>query len=71
VKGLRKLATASAAPLGNAVRLLVQVLPGLIGVALVAFGAWLAWPPAGFITAGVLLLADRAWEQIRADRRTT
>lgn len=24
--------------------------------ALIAFGAWLAWPPLGFIVAGVLLL---------------
>jgi hypothetical protein len=26
------------------------------GLALLAYGAWLAWPPAGFITAGVALI---------------
>ncbi|GAB0151104.1 hypothetical protein [Marinobacterium sp. BA1] len=30
---------------------------GLIGAGLCAFGAWLVFPPAGFIVAGVLLLA--------------
>lgn len=37
----------------------VLALRALAGVVLVAFGAWLAWPPAGFIVAGVALLADR------------
>ncbi len=32
-------------------------LIGVIGAALVAYGAWLVFPPAGFITGGVLLLA--------------
>lgn len=36
------------------------------GLALVAYGAWLAWPPAGFIVAGAGLLADRASEELRA-----
>lgn len=27
------------------------------GLGLVAYGAWLAWQPAGFMVAGVLLLA--------------
>lgn len=27
----------------------------LVGFALIAFGAYLAWPPAGFIVAGVLI----------------
>jgi hypothetical protein len=30
---------------------------GLAGVALIAYGAWLIYQPAGFITGGVLLLA--------------
>ena len=30
---------------------------GLAGAALIAYGAWLVFPPAGFITGGVLLLA--------------
>ncbi|WP_208802953.1 hypothetical protein [Microbispora triticiradicis] len=53
---------------GTVLRALGRALPGLLGLVLVAFGAWLAWPPAGLMVAGVLLLADRAWEQIRADR---
>ncbi len=43
---------------------LLSVLPvvlrdvvGLAGAGLVAYGAWLVFPPAGFITGGVLLLA--------------
>ena len=32
-------------------------LIGVIGASLVAYGAWLVFPPAGFITGGVLLLA--------------
>lgn len=31
-------------------------LVGLSGVGLVAYGAWLIYPPAGFITAGFLLI---------------
>ncbi|MBB2914865.1 hypothetical protein FHS43_006177 [Streptosporangium becharense] len=53
---------------GTALRWLATVLPGLAGLALMAYGAWLAWPPAGWMTAGGLLLVDRAWEQIRTDR---
>lgn len=36
-----------------------RALPGLLGVGLVAYGSWLAWRPAGFLSAGVLLLADQ------------
>ena len=32
-------------------------LVGLVGVVLVVYGAWLIYPPAGYITAGLLLLA--------------
>lgn len=28
----------------------------LAGIALLAYGAWLAWHPAGFLTAGALLV---------------
>jgi len=31
-------------------------LAALLGLALLSYGAWRAWPPAGFIVAGVLLL---------------
>jgi hypothetical protein len=30
---------------------------GVAGGGLVSYGAWMAWDPAGFIVAGVLLLA--------------
>lgn len=53
---------------GTALRWLATALPGLAGLLLASYGAWLAWPPAGWMTAGGLLLADRAWEQVRADR---
>jgi hypothetical protein len=44
-------------------RAVVAAVPGLLrdgaglaGAGLVAYGAWLVFPPAGFIVAGVLLL---------------
>lgn len=60
--------TSLAGPVGGALRGLWQALPGLVGVALVFYGAWLAWPPAGFLAAGVLVLADRAWTRMREHR---
>lgn len=45
---------AAATGAGHAVR----VAPALAGLGLVSYGAWLAWHPAGYLTAGVLLLAD-------------
>ncbi|MGV9536570.1 hypothetical protein ACWEU6_21780 [Streptosporangium sandarakinum] len=65
---MSRLADWAAAPAGTAARWLLQVLPGLVGVVLVAYGAWLAWRPAGWMAAGMLLLVDRAWAQVRADR---
>lgn len=44
---------------------LVRALPGLTGLLLLSYGAWMAYHPAGLITAGGLLLADR----IAVDRR--
>lgn len=35
-----------------------KAAPGLVGLALVAYGAWLAYPPAGFVVGGLLVLAD-------------
>lgn len=44
----------------RAARRVVMVTPGVAGPLLVSYGAWLAWPPAGFVVAGVfLLLLDR------------
>ena len=49
--------------LAAAVRSVAMVVPGLVrdmaglcGVGLVSYGAWLIYPPAGFITAGILLI---------------
>jgi len=36
---------------------LVRDIAGLSGVGLVSYGAWLIYPPAGFITGGGLLIA--------------
>lgn len=41
----------------------VVALRGLAGLLLISYGAWLAYPPAGFVIAGVLLLADRVMEE--------
>ncbi len=49
-----------AAGLGHAVRLgrlAVLFVPGLAGAALVSWGAWMAWHPAGLIAAGGFCLA--------------
>lgn len=37
----------------------VRFGPSVLGVGLVAYGAWLAWRPAGFLVAGLLILADQ------------
>jgi hypothetical protein len=41
----------------------VVAVRGLVALALISYGAWLAYPPAGFVTAGVLLLADRLLDE--------
>lgn len=49
------------APLGAALKAAAPALirdgAGLSGVALIAYGAWLVYEPAGFIVAGTLLVA--------------
>jgi hypothetical protein len=40
-------------------RPVVRSIPGAAGALLVSYGAWQAWPPAGFIVAGAFLLAER------------
>ena len=49
--------------LAAAVRTIAGVVPGLVrdlaglcGVGLVSYGAWMIYPPAGFITGGLLLI---------------
>ena len=39
---------------------ILRDLAALAGAASVAYGAWLAWPPAGFIAGGLLAMAG-AW----------
>lgn len=41
----------------------VVAVRGLVALALISYGAWLAWPPAGFMVAGGLLLADRMLDE--------
>ena len=36
---------------------LLRDLAGLAGVAAISTGAWMAWPPAGFMVGGALVLA--------------
>lgn len=40
---------------------------GVAGIGLIAYGAWLVYPPAGFIAGGVELVAA-AWLSARAQR---
>lgn len=42
----------------------------LVGAGLVAYGAWLAWPPAGFIVAGLGLLVPGVVGAVRAPQRS-
>lgn len=32
-------------------------IAGTVGAGLIAYGAWLAWPPAGFVVGGLQLMA--------------
>jgi hypothetical protein len=42
--------------------------PGIAGTMALAYGAWLAWPPAGWMTLGVVLLVDQAYERVKGGR---
>lgn len=64
----RRVVLASARPTGTAIRAVRTAGPGVGGALLVSYGAWQAWPPAGPLAAGGLLLADMVWDQIRGDR---
>lgn len=52
IRVLRKAASAAMSALPG----LIRDAAGLSGVGLVSYGAWLAYPPSGFIVAGLLLL---------------
>ena len=53
---MMKLLAAAVRTIAMAVPSLVRDLAGLCGVGLVSYGAWLIYTPAGFITAGILLI---------------
>jgi hypothetical protein len=57
---MRALAGSAAAMAGHTLRGVVvgaRFLPELLGAATVSYGFWLAWHPAGFLAAGVAMLA--------------
>lgn len=61
-----RVAGAAAVSAGSVLRALfvaVVAVRGLAGLALISYGAWLAYPPAGFVTAGLLLLVDRMLDE--------
>ena len=53
---MMNLFAAAVRTIAMAVPSLVRDLAGLCGVGLVSDGAWMIYPPAGFITAGILLI---------------
>lgn len=57
-----------AGPVGIAVRVIASAGPGVAGLAALAYGAWLAWPPAGWIAFGAVLLVDQAYERVKGGR---
>jgi hypothetical protein len=65
---LRRLVTLCAGPAGTAVRFAIDHGPGLAGLGLLSYGAWIAWAPAGPMVAGVLILADQAHEKASGGR---
>jgi hypothetical protein len=42
------------------------VLLVLAGLSLISYGMWLAWPPAGFIVAGLSCLGAEMWREDRS-----
>lgn len=38
-------------------RVIARDLAGIAAVAAIAFGAWMVYPPAGFIVGGIIVLA--------------
>ncbi len=53
---MMKLLAAAVRTIAGVVPGLVRDLAGLCGVGLVSYGAWMIYPPAGFITGGLLLI---------------
>jgi hypothetical protein len=44
-------------PLASLLPKLLRDIAGLAAVAAISYGAWLAWPPAGYMVGGALVLA--------------
>jgi len=42
--------------MGRAIPTILRDITGVFGAGLIAYGAWLIYPPAGFITGGILLV---------------
>jgi hypothetical protein len=53
---MMKLLASAVRTIAMAVPSLVRDLAGLCGVGLISYGAWLIYTPAGFITAGIMLI---------------
>ncbi|MBX9944858.1 MAG: hypothetical protein K2Y40_12315 [Reyranella sp.] len=53
---MMKLLAAAVRTIAGVVPGLVRDLAGLCGVGLVSYGAWMIYPPAGFIAGGILLI---------------
>lgn len=53
---MMKLLAAAVRTIAGVVPGLVRDLAGLCGVGLVSYGAWMIYPPAGFIAGGFLLI---------------
>ena len=53
---MMKLLAAAVRTIAGVVPGLVRDLAGLCGVGLVSYGAWMIYPPAGFIAEGFLLI---------------
>lgn len=43
------------------IMLILAPLVGVLGALLLAYGAWLIYPPAGFVVAGALYCSGRGW----------
>ena len=53
---MMKLLAAAVRTIAGVVPGLVRDLAGLCGVGLVSYGAWMIYPPAGFVVGGLLLI---------------
>jgi hypothetical protein len=58
VSQLRRIWPSIAGAAGLLLRVILQAGPGLMGLLCLAYGAWLAWAPAGWMVFGGVVLAD-------------